>query len=106
VDLRGFAESPLTDSETLAHHVELLHRYHLDLWNEIEAQLHVLRGAQDQIAKLREARLTPESKTTTRDAAELLARHVGTLKGRVATLGSTVEQLGNTVGELVTVLSR
>jgi hypothetical protein len=35
--------------------IELLHTYHLDLWSQIEAQLRVLRAAQDEIAKPRSA---------------------------------------------------
>ena len=95
----------MTDTERLAHHLELLHQYHLTLWNEIEAQLQVLRDAQEQIATLRDARLIDDSRVTALDAARVLSRDVQTLKGRVGTLSSTVAELGDTVSELVGVLS-
>jgi hypothetical protein len=93
------------DAQRLARHVELLHSYHLALWTEVEAQLQVLRAAQDEIAKLRDARVVGESRTETREAAHVLARHVKTLSGRVGTLAATVNELDTTVGELVTLLS-
>ena len=96
----------MTDADAIAQHVELLHTYHLNLWTEIEGQLRVLRVAQEEIAKLRDARIGGESKAAALSAAQMLSRHVQTLQGRVATLGSTVQELSGTVSELVTVLSR
>ena len=96
----------MTDAQALAQHVELLHTYHLSLWNEIEAQLQVLRAAQEEIARLRDARIEGQPKGAALDAAQILARHVQTLKGRVGTLGSTIDELSLTVNELVAVLSR
>jgi hypothetical protein len=86
--------------------IELLHTYHLDLWTEIEAQLRVLRAAQDEIGKLREARVNGQSLGTAFFAAQLLSRHVATLKGRVHALNTTVAELETTVASLVDVLSR
>ena len=94
------------DAAILGRHVELLHSYHLALWTEVEAQLKVLRAAQEEIAKLRDARVTGESPAEARAAAEILARHVHTLKGRVTTLGTTVAELDGTVSDLVALLSR
>jgi predicted nucleic acid-binding Zn-ribbon protein len=95
----------MTKPDALARHIELLHAYHLDLWSEVEAQLRVLRSAQDEIAKLRDARTVTESRDIARDSANMLARHVQTLKGRVGTLRTTVEELDGTVGELVKLLA-
>ena len=91
-------------NDELSKHIELLHAYHLDLWTEVEAQLRVIRAAQEQIAKLREARQAGESIQTTRNAAEVLARHVQTLRGRIHALDGTVSELDGTVGELLKVL--
>ena len=92
-------------NEQIAKHIELLHAYHLDLWSEVEAQLRVIRGAQEQIAKLREARDANEPADHARHAAEMLARHIQTLKGRIRALDGTVAELDETVGELLKVLS-
>ena len=91
--------------EQVARHIELLHHYHLDLWTEVEAQLRVIRDAQEQIAKLREARVTNQPADQARHAAEILARHVQTLKGRIHALDGTVNELDGTVGELLKVLA-
>ena len=96
----------MTDLAAVSHHVELLHTYHLNLWTEIEGQLRVLRQAQDEIAKLRDARVEDESKVNALSAARTLSHYVQTLEGRVQTLGRTVSELSGTVSELVTVLSR
>jgi hypothetical protein len=95
----------LTDIDSIGRQVELLHAYHLNLWTEVEAQLRVLRSAQDEISKLRDARVAIDSPDTARDSARMLARHVQTLKGRVNTLGSTVHELEGTVGELTKLLA-
>jgi hypothetical protein len=92
--------------DQIARHIELLHQYRLDLWNEVEAQLRVIHGSQAQIEKLRNARVEGESVDEARQAAEVLARHVQTLKGRISALGGTVNELDGTVGELLKVLSR
>ena len=86
--------------------IELLHTYHLDLWAEIEAQLRVLRAAQEEIAKLRAARVKGEPLDAALWAAQLLARHIGTLKGRVQALSTTVAELDTTVVGLIDVLAR
>ena len=91
-------------AEQIDKHIELLYTYHLDLWAEVEAQLRVLRSAQDEIAKLREARVKGQQHEEALSAAEILARHVQTLKGRVNTLRRTVEELQGSVGELVQLL--
>ena len=95
----------MTTSDLIARHVELLHTYHLNLWTEVEAQLRVLREAQDSIACLRDARVPDESRAIARDSAQMLVRHVQTLKGRVTTLGTTVNELEGTVSELVKLLA-
>lgn len=95
----------MTTADQIARHVELLHTYHLNLWTEVEAQLRVLRSAQDEIAKLRDARVPDESREIARGSAQMLARHVQTLKGRVATLGATVNELESTAVELVKLLA-
>jgi hypothetical protein len=95
----------MPDTAAVARHIELLHAYHLDLWSEVEAQLRVLRAAQEEIGKLREARAVTETPAEALTAARLLARYVDTMKGRVRTLGSTVGELEGTVAELVNVLS-
>jgi chromosome segregation ATPase len=92
-------------NDPITRHIELLHAYHLDLWTEVEAQLRVIRGAQEQIAKLREAREAGESIEQAHHAAEILARHVQTLKGRIHALEGTVNELDATVGELLKVLA-
>jgi chemotaxis protein histidine kinase CheA len=94
----------MTAAHDIARHVELLYAYHLALWNEIEAQLVVLRSAQDEIAKLRDARVATETRDAALDAARVLSRFVQTLKGRVGTLGITVGELEGTVTELVKLL--
>ena len=96
----------MTDADALNHHVELLHTYHLSLWTEIEGQLSVLRASQDEIAKLRDARIEGESREVARSAADMLARHVRMLQGRVHTLSTTITELSGTVDELVAVLAR
>ena len=96
----------MTDDPNIDHEIELLHTYHLDLWTEIEAQLRVLRSAQDEIAKLRAARRKGEPLGTSLSAAQLLARHIATLKGRVHALTTTVAELDTTVAGLVDVLAR
>ena len=93
-------------NEQVAKHIELLHAYHLDLWTEVEAQLLVIRRAQEQIAQLREAREVGESAVAARQAAEVLARQVQTLKGRIQALDGTVHELDDTVGELLKVLAK
>jgi hypothetical protein len=94
----------MTSAETIGLHIELLHTYHLDLWTEMEAQLRVLRHAQEEIAKLRDARTATQSPADAREAASMLARHAQTLKGRVSTLHATVVELEGTVQELVALL--
>ena len=97
----------MTDNTTshIDQQIELLHTYHLDVWTEIEAQLRVLRSAQDEIAKLRAARVKGESLGTALFAAQILSRHVATLRGRVHALSTTVDELDTTVGSLIKVLS-
>jgi hypothetical protein len=95
----------MPDPAAVARHIELLHAYHLDLWAEVEAQLRVLRAAQEEISKLREARVITETPAEALSTARLLARYVETMKGRVRALSSTVGELEGTVAELVKVLS-
>jgi len=96
----------MTDHANIDQQIELLHTYHLDLWSEIEAQLRVLRAAQDAIAKLRAARVKGEPLGTALRGAQLLASHIATLKGRVQALSTTVAELDTTVAGLVDVLAR
>ena len=96
----------VTDQDAIADHVELLHTYHLNLWTEIDAQLGVLRDAQEEIGKLRDARTEGQSRAQALAAAQMLAMHVQTLKGRVGTLASTVNELSDTVSALVSVLAK
>ena len=96
----------MTDDAKIDQQIELLHTYHLDLWSEIEAQLRVLRAAQDEIAKLRAARVKGEPRDTALWAARLLASHIATLKGRVHALSTTVAELDTTATGLVDVLAR
>jgi hypothetical protein len=95
----------MTDNPNIDQQIELLHTYHLDLWAEIEAQLRVLRAAQEEIAKLRMSRVKGEPLAVALWAAQLLARHVATLKGRVHALSTTVAELDTTVAGLVDVLA-
>ena len=90
--------------DPIARHVELLHAYHLDLWSEMEAQIRVIRAAQEEISKLRQARSQQEERDVALHSAEVLARHVHTLKGRVRALGETANELEGTVAVLVTLL--
>ena len=92
-------------NQRIASQVELLHAYHLDLWSEMEAQLRVIRGAQDQIATLRAARITTDESEELRRAAQLLARHVQTLRGRIRALSETTTELASAVDELLKLLS-
>jgi hypothetical protein len=92
-------------NQHIGKHIELLHAYHLDLWNEVEAQLRVIRGAQEEIARLREAREAGESAEQARHAAQMLARHIQTLRGRIHALDGTVNELDGTVGELLKILA-
>ena len=94
----------MADANQIDKHIELLYTYHLDLWSEIEAQLRVLRASQDEIAKLREARVKGEGHEQALTSAQILTRHIQTLKGRVKALGRTTEELQTSVGELVTLL--
>jgi hypothetical protein len=93
------------DAKAIDHHLELLHTYHLDLWAEIEAQLHVLRASQQEIQKLRDTRIKGESQGAAFFAAQVLARHVQVLKGRTSTLNSTVAELEASVNALLELLS-
>jgi hypothetical protein len=95
----------MADPAQIDQHVELLHAYHLDLWAEVEAQLHVLRAAQSEIEKLRLARVKGEPHGTALFAATVLSRHVQKLKGRVHTLNTTIAELEGSVDELVKVLT-
>ena len=97
------ADAP-PDPEQIDQQVELLHTYHLDLWSEMEAQLRVLRAAQEEIAKLRAARVKGERHGVALFAAQLLQRHVQTMKGRVNGLTTTVAELEGTVGQLIAAL--
>ena len=85
--------------------IDMLDAYHKDLWAEVESQLRVLRDANAAIAKLREDRTDSYSLQQKRDAAEMLARYIATLKGRTSTLYSTLEELEATVSDLRSVLS-
>ena len=85
-------------------HIELLHTYHLDLWNEIEAQLRVLRTAQGEIDKLRVSRNKGDSYGLALFSAQLLAQHVQILKGRVHSLNGTIGELETTVNGLIEIL--
>ena len=91
--------------QIVAQQIELLHVYHLDLWTEVEAQLRVLRKAQEEVAKLRDARTANESPEVALGSAKALKGLVQTLKGRVGTLGATIGELDGTVDELIRVLS-
>ena len=94
----------MEETDQFSKQLELLHSYHLALWTEVEAQLEVIRGAQEQIANLRDARGNGDSVVQVRHSAELLSRHVQTLKGRISALGTTVNELDGTVEELLKVL--
>jgi hypothetical protein len=85
-------------------HIELLHTYHLDLWNEIETQLRVLRTAQEEIGKLRLSRNKGEPYGVALFAAQLLARHVQILKGRVHSMAGSIDELETTVNGLIEIL--
>ena len=95
------ATTSVPTSDQIDQHLEVLHAYHLDLWTEIEGQLRVLRAAQE---KLRAARIKGEPKAVGVFAAQMLTRHVNTLKGRVHTLGSTIDELEHSVEGLTDLL--
>ena len=86
-------------------HVELLNAYHLDLWSEVEAQLRVIKAAQEQIQKLRDLRQSTDGLPEARASAAILARHVETLKGRAQALVATIRELEATVAVLAKVLA-
>lgn len=87
----------------IAAQVEMLNTYHQDLLAEIQSQMRVLNASQEAIAKLR-SRAT-DSLEEKIDAAESLARHVQTLKGRTATLVASLAELEKTVTDLRSVLA-
>jgi len=94
----------MANPDRVAKQIELLHVYHLDLWTELEAQLRVLRVAQEEIGKLRESRVKGETTGAALYSATLLSRHVQTLKGRAHALSGTIDELERTVAELLTLL--
>lgn len=90
----------MSDAQTVARQIELMHAYHLDLWVEIEAQLRTMRASQLEIETLRNARTATDTVAMARNAALLLAHHVDTMKGRVNSLAATVTELEKTVAAL------
>jgi hypothetical protein len=91
--------------DPVSNQIALLHVYHLDLWTEMEAQMRVLRVAQEEIAKLRESRTTDEKKGAALYSAAILQQHVQTLKGRIQALSNTATELEVAVAALVRLLS-
>jgi hypothetical protein len=89
----------------LTQHIELLNAYHLDLWSEVEAQLRVIKAAQEQIQTLRDLRQSTDGIPEARASAAMLGRHVETLKGRAQALTATIKELEGTVAVLVKVLA-